>query len=206
MANLTKEEFQRKADYANRISKEGMDKIIYSILTKNTTEEKAKIIKEQIDSKTYSDEMFNLFMELMPIADLSHKRHEIHSTSVDKFVENLSELHTIGTQYSTGDSLIDDVNRINKKYHLVDDDVPFISEVELMLDVDSTEEILEYYGEKTSDDDDADKNRILNLLVEDWAEKIDSWSNSVRGWYGKLNEKFGTRFPDNSPKDIEVYY
>lgn len=206
MANLTKEEFQRKADYANRISKEGMDKIIYSILTKNTTEEKAKIIKEQIDSKTYSDEMINLFMELMPIADLSHKRHEIHSTSVDKFVENLSELHTIGTQYSTGDSLIDDVNRINKKYHLVDDDVPFISEVELMLDVDSTEEILEYYGEKPSDDDDADRNRILNLLVEDWAEKIDSWSNSVRGWYGKLNEKFGTRFPDNSPKDIEVYY
>ena len=183
-----------------------MDKIIYSILTKNTTEEKAKIIKEQIDSKTYSDEMINLFMELMPIANLSHKRHEIHSTSVDKFVENLSELHTIGTQYSTGDSLIDDVNRINKKYHLVDDDVPFISVVELMLDVDSTEEILEYYGEKPSDDDDADTNRILNLLVEDWAEKIDSWSNSVRGWYGKLNEKFGTRFPDNSPKDIEVYY
>ena len=30
MANLTKEEFQRKADYANKISKEGMDKIIYS--------------------------------------------------------------------------------------------------------------------------------------------------------------------------------
>ena len=118
MANLTKEEFQRKADYANRISKEGMDKIMYSILTKKTTEENAKIIKDQIDSKTYSDEMFNLCMELMPIIDLSHKRHEIHSTSVDKFVKNLIELHTIGTQYSTGDSLIDDVNRINKKYHL----------------------------------------------------------------------------------------
>ncbi|MDD5928358.1 MAG: hypothetical protein PUC37_01015 [Spirochaetales bacterium] len=161
MANLTKEDFQRKTDYANRISKEGMDKIIYSILTKNTTEENAKIIKEQIDSKTYSDEMLNLFIELMPIADLSHKRHEIHSTSVDKFVEKLIELQTIGTQYSLGDSLIDDVNRINKKYHLVDDDVPFISEVELMIDVDSTKEILEYYGEEPSDDDNADTNRVI---------------------------------------------
>ena len=68
------------------------------------------------------------------------------------------------------------------------------------------QEILEYYGEKTSDDDNADTNRVIELLAEDWWEKIDSWSNSVRGWYGKLNEKFGIRFPDNSPKDIEVYY
>lgn len=53
MANLTKEEFQRKTDYANRISREGLDKIVYSILTENTTEESAKIVKEQIDSKLY---------------------------------------------------------------------------------------------------------------------------------------------------------
>lgn len=142
----------------------------------------------------------------MPIIEFSHKRHEIHSTSVDKFVGNLIELHSIGSQYSTRDCLIDEVNHINKKYHLADDDIPFISEVELMPDVDSTEEILEYYGEKPSDDDNADTNRVIELLAEDWWEKIDSWSNSVRGWYGKLNEKFGTRFPDNSPKDIEVYY
>lgn len=206
MANLTKEEFQRKADYANKISKEGMDKIIYSILTKNTTKENAKIIKDKIDSKTYSDEMLNLYMELMPIVDLSHKRHELHSTPTDDFISNKCELHTIGTQYSTGDSLIDEVNRINKKYHLVDDDIPFISEVELMVDVDSTEEILEYYGEKPSDDDNADSNRVRELLAEDWCQKIDCWSYSVRGWYGELNEKFGTSFPDNSPKDIEVYY
>lgn len=41
MANLTKEEFQRKTDCANRFSREGLDKIVYSILTKNTTEKKS---------------------------------------------------------------------------------------------------------------------------------------------------------------------
>ena len=36
-----------------------------------------------------------------------------------------------------------------------------------MPDVDSTEEILEYYGEKPSDDDNADTNHIIELLAED---------------------------------------
>lgn len=92
-----------------------MDKIVYSILTENTTEENAKIVKEQIDSKIYSKEILNLIEALMPIIDLSHKRHEIHSTFVDNFVGNLIELHSIGSQYSIEDCLIDEVNRINKK-------------------------------------------------------------------------------------------
>ena len=199
MGYFSKEVYQRKADYAYRISTAGLDKIVYSIITENTTEENAKIIKEKIDSKTYSDEMLNLYMELMPISELSHKRHEIHSTSCNDFVNNIIDLHTIGTQYSTGDSLIDEVNRINKKYHFVDDDIPFITEVELMMDVNSTEEILEYYGEEPSDDDNADTNRVRELLATDWSEKLDYWSDSVRLWYRKLNEKFDTNFPDKSP-------
>jgi len=76
MGYFSKEVYQRKEDYAYRISTAGLDKIVYSILTENKTEQNAKIIKEQIDSKTYSDEMWNLYMELMPITNLSQSKAE----------------------------------------------------------------------------------------------------------------------------------
>ena len=186
--------FFTKEKNGSRTSRKVMGNIVFSILTENSNDKNADLIKEKLESQMYSDEMQDLFEELMPIFDLSQKMHEISSTPGTKFANNLIDLHTIGSNYSTGDSLIDDVNTLNKKYHLIDCDIPYITEVEVMEGAESTDEILKHYGENLSDDENANYDRAHELLAHDWDKRITSWSHAVGNWYNKLNEKFNTEF------------
>lgn len=170
MAYYTKEEYRRKAEYAYGKSTEGITMIAAAL---------------GVDEE-----------ELEPIARLSHTRHKIHSTAASHFACDSSELAKVGTQYSDG-SMIDDVNALNRKYKLVDGDIPCIHEPEVEMSVDSDEDIMDYYDKATDGMNDDDIHaEAYDLICCDWAEIIDQWSDAVRQWFGKLNERFGTDFPD----------
>ena len=78
MAYFSKEIYDRKRDYAYRISNEGLEKIALYLVAENpkykdVTWESDDELLDEIDS-----EIEGLIYELEPIAELSHKRHEIH--------------------------------------------------------------------------------------------------------------------------------
>lgn len=194
MAYFSKEVYDRKRDYAYRISKDGLEKIALYLVAENP---KYKNVDWDSDDELLDEmdsEIEELIDELEPIAELSHKRHEIHSTDRKHFVNDSSDLHKIGTQYSDN-CLIDEVNSLNKKYNLVADKVPYINCVEVDFDTDSDEDILDYYGEDVSDDEDENHNKAYECMFFDWDEQINKWSDSVRKWFRELNKKFDTDFP-----------
>ena len=92
--------------------------------------------------------------------------------------------------------MIDDVNELNKKYNLADEKLEYISLPECDMDIDSDEDILDYYGEDVSEDENENHEKAYELLFEDWDKCINKWSDSVRKWFKEINKKFDTDFPD----------
>ena len=194
MAYFDKETYERKRNYAHRISREGLEKIATQLVLEDPKYENVNLDDEDVQDEI-DKEIEGLIYELEPIAKLSHKRHEIHSTNRGHFIADSFDLHKVGTEYSDG-CLIDDVNELNKKYNLVDEKIPYIKLPEVDFDIDSDEDILDYYGINISDDEDENHTNAYEALFEDWDDCINKWSDSVRKWFRKLNEKFGTDFPD----------
>lgn len=190
MAYFSKDAYARKREYAYKVSLDSLEILAIALLADNP--KYADLDRE--DPEKLDSLVEDLIEELRPIANLSHKRHEIHSTDRSHFFSDVSELVTVGNEYSDG-CLIDDVNSLNRKYNLVDTDVPIIGDVVVTSD-DSTEDILDYYGKDSSGDESTDHDLCYSLMYDDWDSVINTWSDNVRSWFKKLNEKFGTDFPD----------
>lgn len=185
MSYFSKDAYDRKREYAYRTSADGVERIA-SYIVANTM---------QPDDPDAEQRMDELVEELQPIAELSHKRHEIHSTDPQHFAYDISLLTEVGNEYSDG-CLIDTVEELNRKYSLVPEGIPYIGDVLVSPESDTTEEILDYYGKEPTGDEDADRNTAVDLVVEDWSNVINTWSSAVRAWFGKLNRKVGSDFPD----------
>lgn len=194
MAYFSKDIYDRKRDYAYRISNEGLEKIALYLVSENPKYKNADLDDEDVQNEI-DKEIEDLIYELEPIAELSHLRHNIHSTDRGHFIADSSDLHKVGTEYSDG-CLIDDVNELNKKYNLVDEKLRYISLPQCDMDIDSDEDILDYYGEDISEDEDENHEKAYELLFEDWDDCINKWSDSVRQWFREINKKFDTDFPD----------
>lgn len=193
MSYFSKEIYDKKRDYAHKISKEGLEKIALYLIAENPKYKNADLEDENVQDEIDS-EIENLIYELEPIAELSHERHNIHSTNRGHFISNDSDLHEVGTEYSDG-CLIDEVNALNKKYNLVDKKLNYIELPQCSFDIDSDEEILDYYGEDVSEDEYENHEKAYKLLFEDWDNCINKWSDSVRQWFREINKKFDTDFP-----------
>lgn len=187
MSYLSKDTYARKREYAYKTSSDGVERIASYIIADAMSPNDPNAEKR----------MDELVEELQPIAELSHKRHEIHSTDRSHFIYDSSELHEIGDDYSVGETLIDRVNALNDKYHLVDGYVGGFGEGVLPdFDTDTDEEILSYYGEEPTGNDTMDHERCYELMTADWDNVINQWSRNVREWFRKLNQKVGSSFPD----------
>ena len=90
---------------------------------------------------------------------------------------------------------VDVIEYGDKKYSLVDEKLEYISLPECDMDIDSDEDILEYYGEDVSEDERENHEKAYELLFEDWDKCINKWSDSVRKWFKEINKKFDTDFP-----------
>lgn len=194
MAYFSKEIYDRKANYAHRIANEGLESIATYLVAEDPKWKNADLDDDEVSDEIDS-EIEGLIYELEPIVELSHKRHEIHSTNRSHFISDSSDLHKIGTEYSDG-CLIDDVNALNKKYNIVNEKIPYIKLPEVDFDIDSDEDILDYYGIDISDDEDENHTNAYKALFEDWNSCINKWSESVRKWFKEINKKFGSDFPD----------
>lgn len=219
MAYYNKDTYEKKKNYANKISKEGIESIaLYYALQDmgirgkdmNDCLEEWNIYLDSIEDEdtldseieTLEDKIEDYKETFEPIRILSHTRHEVHSTDRKSLVYDCSELHSIGTEYSTGETLIDQVNNLNREYNFTKKKIPIIRVIEPDSDIDSWEDILDYYDEtpltEEDDEDYEEKNRQLaiQLMIEDWDESINEWSNSVRDWFKDINKRFDTDFPD----------
>ena len=194
MSYFSKEIYQKKRDYAYTVSSKGLENVATYLVAENPKYKNADLSNDDIFQEINSV-IEDLINELEPIQQLSHKRHEIHSANRRHFVNDSSELSKIGNQYSDG-CLIDDVNRLNRKYNLVKDVVKLIGDVGVSYDSDSDEEILGYYGEDyVGLDDNEIHEKAYELMVWDWDATINKWSDSVRAWFKEINKKFNTDFP-----------
>lgn len=177
MAYFDKETYERKEAYAHRVSYESIA-IIAEALGLDCDDERLEALER-----------------------LSHIRHEIHSTQHPESLvtgndDNLMRnVNLIGHQYSTGE-----ITPLVNELHLIDDWFPTITLPELS-DDDSFRYRIEYFNgtvpEDWDDDDNYDELSSLCYETEFFGcrEIIDDWSDSVRRWFGKVNKKYGTKFP-----------
>ena len=80
-------------------------------------------------------------------------------------------------------------------YSALDEKLEYISLPECDMDIDSDEDILDYYGEDVSEDENENHEKAYKLLFEDWDKCVNKWSDSVRKWFKEINKKFDTDFP-----------
>lgn len=179
MAYFDRETYEAKRRHAERVTAEGLGAIVEKIAGENAS----------------SQRICELTDELKPIVSLSHKRHEVHSLDRNKlFGGDQSLLSDVGNEFSDG-CLIDDVNRLNAKHHLVDAIVPLIGDVPYIQGMDSAEDVIDGYGKTPTGDEDKDLETACQLVASDWDQVLNEWSEKVRAWFAQLNKKFGTNFP-----------
>lgn len=179
MAYFDKETYERKREYAYNRSWESKEII-------------AKALGIDEDDE-----------RLIALGELSHIRHEIHSTQHPESLvsgnnfELKQNCDLVGHQFSCGgelSTLVDDL-------HLIDQCFPTITLPETSDEIDTFRERIEYFGEKVPEDWDDEENydELCNLCYEveyfGCREIIDAWSKDVRDWFRQVNEKYGTSFP-----------
>lgn len=202
MAYFDKETYARKKEYAYKISKEGTEQIALWIFCKtnkldfdkyenwyddfleNSTEEDF----EKFNDK-FSDSMEDLLIELEPIQELSHARHDMHSSRNG----DMDCFDKLGTEFSDG-CLIDKVNYLVKEFELGLPKLDLMPVPVVSLD-DDYEEIADYFDvdkEDVEDDYDTYYDRIIGI----WQEARNKGSEAIRKWFSIVNKKFDTNFPE----------
>lgn len=217
MAYFSKEVYDRKRDYAYRISNEGLEKIALYLVSENPKYKNADLDDEDVQDEIDS-EIEDLIYELEPIANLSHFRHELHSTKASSLFNTESADFDLPKQYDddSEDCLYYEVMELNKKYGLVNKKLPPMPDF-----YDVPYNWLEVYDPYSSDgakdiynedefvskeytleewlsfiDSDEITEKLYDLSYEIDEERKNKWSDSVRQWFKEINKKFDTDFPD----------
>ena len=184
MAYFSKDAYERKSEHAYRVSVEGISKI-------------AKKLSDE-----YNVGYDDLLEELEPIQQLSHLRHEIHSSKDNGKLDFWNEEY---------DEIINKVNSLSRKYNLSKSSVKgfdYESLPDLDLDNDINIDILGLKRNEWLDDDGyliTDKKDIFFAMVNSTIRsQKDYWSDNVREWFWHLNKKFGTEFPDKTPSNMSI--
>lgn len=209
MAYFSKEVYDRKRDYAYRVSREGLEIIANTLLMEEEfgTEDNYNEYIDTLADEEYEDfkeewesKIEDLVEELEPLQELSHARHEMHSSSSLHY----DIFDPFGTQWSGKSDLLLDVNDLIKKYNLgVKKPLEEPNVPEVSLD-DSTEDIFDYYGyDYNLEEDDYENNwsEILDELATDWGNAQNYYSQYIREFFGRINDRFDTDFPDASTNE-----
>lgn len=218
MAYFSKDIYDRKRDYAYKISNEGLEKIALYLVSENPKYKNADLDDEDVQDEIDS-EIEDLIDELEPIADLSHFRHKLHSTKTSSLFTVESANFDLPDQYDDNlseDGLYYKVTELNKRYGLVNEKLPrmpdFYDVPYSWLEVcdpyssDDAEDIYnndEFVSDKYTLEEwlsfvDSEKivEKLYELSYEIDEERKNNWSNSVRKWFKEINKKFDTDFPD----------
>lgn len=102
----------------------------------------------------------------------------------------------LGNQYSWGETLIDKVNKINKKYNIVDKELknPQVPEV----DLDDEDNVLAEYFKIEYDPSEGFKegqfSEVCDNVDDLWRNCIEDESRKIRDFFDEINEKYETEF------------
>lgn len=104
--------------------------------------------------------------------------------------------NVLGNQYSCKETLIDKVNKINKKYNLVDKELkePQVPEVDLD---DENETLAEYFGMEYDPSEGFKEGQFSEICdnVDDlWCDCIRDERDKIRDFFDEINEKYETEF------------
>lgn len=186
---FTKDIYDRKREYAYNVSSSGIEKIAIAILKKHG-------ITENDDN--FDEKLENIVEELQPIADLSHARHDMHSTRDS--VSDYEALDMIGNEFSTGNTLLEQVNKLNEKYKIINEELPDEMTVTYLSDEDDSTDIINeaiLLGICDKEDtEDIDRDDVIQLLYSIYSYYKNKASNIIRDWFHKINKKYETNFPD----------
>lgn len=207
MAYFSKEVYARKREYAYRVSREGLEIIANTLLVEEEfgTEDKYNEYIDTLTDEEYLDfeeewesKVEDLVEVLEPLQELSHARHEMHSSST---MSDYSIFEPFGNQWEGLSDLLVSVNDLIKDYDLgVKKPLVEINAPEMGLN-DTREDLFNYYGyEYDLEDDDYDDKEleVLNELSTDWRNAQDYYFQYLREFFGRINDRFGTDFPDAS--------
>ena len=185
MAYFSKEIYDRKRDYARNIADEGLELIALYIVSHNKE-------YENYSDDDLDDEIEDLIEELEPIKELSFARHRMHSSST----YDSEDVELIGSEYSDGDTLIDQVNELNDTYDLVKDDLHYLDDPLVNEETYEDEDVADYFDVEEDEVTDDMTYKFVEHLRDEWNEIKDKNSEYIRSWFRELNKKFGTKFPD----------
>ncbi len=209
-AYFSKDAYERKAQYAYRISNEGITKLATWIVCRNNkiNYEEVEQYWEDLEEKSWENDTYDEFKqkleefeeeiediseELIPISELSHARHKMHTSTPFDF----DCFDEIGHQYSDI-CLVSSVNDIIKEYKLPLKYLDTAIIPEITTD-DNIEDIAEYYDleidEDEIEDDTIDTDFYYEYVYEDWDKVKDDYSEYIRDWFGELNDLVDSDFP-----------
>ena len=115
---------------------------------------------------------------------------------LDPYSRDYRRFNDLGNQYSWGETLIDKVNKINKKYNLVDKELSNLQVPEVDLD-DEDEDLAEYFGieyDPAEGFKDGEFSEICDKVDDLWFNCIYNEREKIRDFFDEINEKYETEF------------
>ena len=173
MSFYSKEEYEFKKKYADRVSTQSEDLII-----------------EQLGLSDDSD-----IEDIQELSTLSHLRHTVHTEGTrfgsdisryDELINQIYKIKDICIEYQIIDDLSDLIIPQFDRIPSLDDDYDMI--------MDLTGWNPESYQQDGEWDYDVIVDGVRNLLND----INDYWSDSIRHFFKKINEKYGTNYPDGN--------
>lgn len=204
--------YDRNREFAYKRSTEGIEIIAETLLAEsygydsledvfNNLDRVLKRLPDDITDDEYDrfvneidKELDELRVELEPLQDLSHARHNMHVS--DKCNPELFKDFVTSDDEPT--ELVDAVNDIIDKY-----DIGVLEHIELpympdVYDWEDTEDIADYFDlplEEDSDDYIDQYDTVYVTLHSVWGDAKNDYSNYLRSFFGIVNDRFGTKFP-----------
>ena len=172
MAYFAKDQYAGKKEYAAKVSADN-----------------EKILREA----GMSEEETELLI------DLSHTRHELHSSRGQE-LRNLFD--KVGHQYSADETLVDKANKIAEKYNLPTMPAPGIPEIDLDDDYDMIADFFGVTKEEVEKDFEENTGEYYQDILLEWEKAQNKASHDIRVFFYHVNKKYGTDFPDDVPEDL----
>ena len=197
--------YDRNREFAYKRSTEGIELIAETLLAEdygyNNLDDVFRSLPDNITGVEYDrlvdeveQKLAELKIELEPLQELSHARHNMHVS--DKCNPSLFEDFVTLDDEPT--DLVVAVNDIMDRYdigvweHI---ELPFMPDV---YDWETVEDIADYFGlplDEDSDDYPDQCDAVYATLHSVWGDAKNSYSNYIRSFFGKVNDRFGTEFP-----------
>lgn len=198
--------YDRNREFAFRRSTEGLEIIAETLLAESYGYSSLREVFKNLGSDNDSEydrladeidqKLYELQIELEPLQDLSHARHNMHVS--DKCNPELFEDFVTLDDEPT--DLVVAVNDIIDKYNIGVTEHIKLPSMPDVYDWETTEDIADYFDLPFDEDADYSEyhdqyDTVYATLYRVWGESKNNYSNYIRSFFRRVNDRFGTKFP-----------